>query len=643
MSMPKKPKDIIKSPVTHLDDGLIKKKLSTSKQMEDIEDMQLKKKKKPEKKLYTLELALRNKNKICKDKSNILGVDFLNIKLSKTLEAGLITDEKGLKPFWNLFSQTMSKRSWSSLKTDCPDSAMNLSKTSVDTMVPNSQLFLMKQHKKHKKNLQKTSYQSLRYSRLDSMEKGNIQKTNDKNKIGKDTPEKITYNKISRSIKFKPSDKLRNYLNQCFGTHRYFYNGGLYLIKRRYEKQLKRYQKRKNKNKCCYISPKKIENKKCSKPIEDDLMFCKEHRKKNLSFKYYDIQELRDKLIIKQDDHTDDTKWQKNIPYDIKQNALRLVLSNLKSAISNKKKSGNKFDMRYLDKKSSQIIKLPSSFINLKEQTMLTSYGKDHTFTVKNNVKKWMESVKYKLNDTVTIKRDGKHYYIYASYDVPTTTINKPFQTASIDLGVRNFSAIYSPDGVCGYMGKDMTSKKSKIGKLCKKIDKLKSYVSKGGKTDNQGQFHPAGKKTLNCMKTKVKKISRQIKGKINNLHNQLVNFLCLNFHTVIVGKFDPSKKVKKSNRNISSQTTRSLLSLSHYRFMEKLKAYGERIKTNIIVSSEEYTSKTCGLCGALDDNLGSSKTYSCKLCPFEMDRDLNGARNIYLKTVANMIRSWIK
>jgi len=117
-----------------------------------------------------------------------------------------------------------------------------------------------------------------------------------------------------------------------------------------------------------------------------------------------------------------------------------------------------------------------------------------------------------------------------------------------------------------------------------------------------------------------------------------LVNFLCINFETVIIGKFEPSKKVKKKTRKISAKTTRDLLCLSHYKFLEKLKANAQRVKTNIVVTSEEYTSQTCGLCGRLDNKLKSSKVYKCCKCQFEMDRDLNGARNIFIKTVSDMI-----
>ncbi|CAG8439319.1 5949_t:CDS:2 [Scutellospora calospora] len=53
---------------------------------------------------------------------------------------------------------------------------------------------------------------------------------------------------------------------------------------------------------------------------------------------------------------------------------------------------------------------------------------------------------------------------------------------------------------------------------------------------------------------------------------------------------------------------------------------------TDIVECTEEYTSKTCGVCRIINDKLGSSKVFKCKDCGYVYDRDFNGARNILLK-----------
>ena len=44
---------------------------------------------------------------------------------------------------------------------------------------------------------------------------------------------------------------------------------------------------------------------------------------------------------------------------------------------------------------------------------------------------------------------------------------------------------------------------------------------------------------------------------------------------------------------------------------------------------SEAYTSKQCGMCGTLNDNLGASEVFKCPVActPVGVDRDVHAAR----------------
>ncbi len=51
------------------------------------------------------------------------------------------------------------------------------------------------------------------------------------------------------------------------------------------------------------------------------------------------------------------------------------------------------------------------------------------------------------------------------------------------------------------------------------------------------------------------------------------------------------------------------------------------------LTGSEAYTSKQCGMCGALNDNLGASELFKCSAaCGFRADRDVHAARKICLR-----------
>ena len=111
-------------------------------------------------------------------------------------------------------------------------------------------------------------------------------------------------------------------------------------------------------------------------------------------------------------------------------------------------------------------------------------------------------------------------------------------------------------------------------------------------------------------------------------------NFLTTTFKSIFIPVFETKKMVNKKKRNIHVTTTKDLLTLSHYKFREKLKNMCNLRNNNYKVVTEEYTSKLCSNCGNLHKNLGSSEVYRCSKCKLELDRDINAARNIFLKNI---------
>lgn len=87
-----------------------------------------------------------------------------------------------------------------------------------------------------------------------------------------------------------------------------------------------------------------------------------------------------------------------------------------------------------------------------------------------------------------------------------------------------------------------------------------------------------------------------------------------------------------RSGRTLRTKTARSMLTMSHYMFDERLKWASSRYEGRHIIdgTGEPGTSKTCGSCGKWKPNLTlGDKVFCCDRCGVHVDRDTaNGARN---------------
>ena len=204
---------------------------------------------------------------------------------------------------------------------------------------------------------------------------------------------------------------------------------------------------------------------------------------------------------------------------------------------------------------------------------------------------------------------------------VPRTVQQKISETqrekyVALDPGVRTFMTLFSPT-ITGKIGEGDFSR---IYRLCLNMDKLIS-----------SSFQAKGLKRLN-KKRAIRRMRWKIKDLINDLHHKTAHFLCSNFETILIPTFETSDMVKKGHRKIRSKTARSMLTFAHFRFKEFLKAEAEKVGSRVVEVNEAYTSKTCSFCGKIQD-IGSKRIMKCS-CGAVCDRDINGARGIYLRAL---------
>lgn len=135
--------------------------------------------------------------------------------------------------------------------------------------------------------------------------------------------------------------------------------------------------------------------------------------------------------------------------------------------------------------------------------------------------------------------------------------------------------------------------------------------------------------------------------------HSQLVldfqqrvaNYLATTSDIIIMPKMETSNMISKKGRTIRKSTKRALLGWSHCAFLRRLfikchdvakdPRYPQKVQPTVLLAQPEgYTSKSCGRCGCLNDNLGAKKVFTCPQCGYTADRDHNGAFNMIIKAI---------
>ena len=77
------------------------------------------------------------------------------------------------------------------------------------------------------------------------------------------------------------------------------------------------------------------------------------------------------------------------------------------------------------------------------------------------------------------------------------------------------------------------------------------------------------------------------------------------------------------------------MMSWCHFEFKLFLKNKAKEFGCKVVDVCEAYTSKTCSWTGELI-NVGSSKTIKSKVDGQSMDRDINGARGIFIRALVD-------
>ena len=300
--------------------------------------------------------------------------------------------------------------------------------------------------------------------------------------------------------------------------------------------------------------------------------------------------------------------WASSVPFQIKSIAIKDACLAVKAAKKGCLQDGQPKKVKFRSRKDKkQTIYIPKSAIKAKGiyPTILgqIEYGED---------------LLKDFSDGRLSYYAGDYYLVISEKVQPINTENQG-RVVSLDPGVRKMFSFFSENSF-GFLGQGANLV---IQKLCFRLDKLLSKIAK------------AKCKQKRRMKKAADRLRAKIKNLVTELHHKIAHFLVTNFDVILLPTFETSQMVSKSRRKIRSKSVRQMPTLSHYQFKEFLRWKTWQYGKKLVEVCEAYTSKTVSWTGEIV-KVGGAEKIKSPSTGITMDRDLNGARGIFLRAVVD-------
>ena len=251
------------------------------------------------------------------------------------------------------------------------------------------------------------------------------------------------------------------------------------------------------------------------------------------------------------------------VPYDIRNGAL----SDFIQAYSTQCqliKDGKKehFEMHY---RSKHRMFEKSIVINHKHIKQSQNGIKIFPRVWSNEFIQFKEAVPFIVHDCrMTMTNDNRFYLIIPTDITPSNKlVVRKCKMAALDPGVKIFQTVYGTDNIAHTFGENDINKLDKLSHIAFRMrEGIKKYQQNGQKTYGPSKNNREKK----ALKKQAQKIERKIKNKISDIHRKTAKFLCNEYDTIIVPKFQTQSMVTKRNeegewkRNIGRETARKMM-----------------------------------------------------------------------------------
>ena len=299
-------------------------------------------------------------------------------------------------------------------------------------------------------------------------------------------------------------------------------------------------------------------------------------------------------------------EWASEIPYALKKFAVNEAYQAFYSGCKKARASGAPFQLHFRSRKDPK-------------QSCFIPHSSVHALGVYPRIAKELrlsEALPDNCKDSRLVCQSGR-WYLVVPFAVKVGSSDNQGRVVALDPGVRTFITGYSEYSAFKIGEADF----SRIQRLCAHLDRLRSKVA----TSKSRKRY--------SLKKAMKRMQWKIWDLVDELHWKTIRFLTENFDLILLPTFETSQMVNKSHRKIRSKTVRSMLTFAHFKFKQRLKYKAGLLGKTVLDVNEAYTSKTASWTGEVKKIGGSKRITSGG---FTVDRDLNGARGIFLRALVD-------
>ncbi|AAS54227.1 AGL264Wp [Eremothecium gossypii ATCC 10895] len=331
------------------------------------------------------------------------------------------------------------------------------------------------------------------------------------------------------------------------------------------------------------------------------------------------LKHLREVMPLKKNfDYERDPKltYLKNVPFLIKDNGLRDFDKDYRTNLAKSKNTLRPFKIHFKKIKDKQSMTVEKKVWGL-------SRGIYHDVFRKGAFRSTEPLPEQLPHDSRLIREHGKWFLVIPYETSGLMPKKEAINAVAVDPGVRTFLTTYDSSQRVLEIGEDGYLKLQHLDRrlrsLQSEIHKLRSKGIVLSKEDR--------KRKIRNRRTVISRLYQRKKNLANDVHRKASHLLASKYNYILIPVLN-FHNFKKTNRRVKA----NLANMKHCLFVQRLKNKASHFEnTTVIEVDEEFTTKTCSLCG-VRSNIGASKVFKCDNCDATFDRDHNAAKNILLK-----------